>query len=162
MLLYTPSNFLVCVTYIAIGCIVHDDDVEAGSRFDTEFTEPLIASSSAVSLWLPKALDNVFFVVFSPSIDGVFTRDLHLCRRLLKYIRITSLFETFMFETKPQRHTRECRVLHIGKTTYKFDVAICVKQGCIMSLMFVMTIDWTIRTHTEGNKMVYSGHYGTN
>ena len=42
------------------------------------------------------------------------------------------------------------QVLHEGKTTYKFDVETCVKQGCIMSpLLFLLAIYWTIRTHTE-------------
>jgi len=46
-----------------------------------------------------------------------------------------------MFEWKSKRLTRKYRVLHEGKTTNKFDVETCVKQGCIMSPLLFLLIN---------------------
>ena len=54
-----------------------------------------------------------------------------------------------------------CRVIHGNQVTDAFQVKIGVRQGCLLSpFLFLLTIDWVMKTSTEQKKMAFSGPYG--
>nr|KAG5693183.1 hypothetical protein BaRGS_014073 [Batillaria attramentaria] len=54
-----------------------------------------------------------------------------------------------------------CRIAHAGQLSESFEVKTGVRQGCLLSpFLFLLVIDWIMKTTTAGRKNGYSGHSG--
>nr|KAG5686589.1 hypothetical protein BaRGS_013367 [Batillaria attramentaria]KAG5693593.1 hypothetical protein BaRGS_011718 [Batillaria attramentaria] len=54
-----------------------------------------------------------------------------------------------------------CRIAHAGQLTESFKVKTGVCQGCLLPpFLFLLVIDWIMKTTTTGKKTGYSGHSG--
>ena len=71
-------------------------------------------------------------------------------------ILLTHCQEDQWRNSKPASRTYEgmsCRVVHRGQLSDCFNVRTGVRQGCLLSpFMFLLVIDWIMRTNTEGKK----------
>ena len=53
------------------------------------------------------------------------------------------------------------KVIHAGQLTGSFMVKMSVRQGCLVSpFLFLLVIDWTVKTTQETEEMVSGGHTG--
>ena len=54
-----------------------------------------------------------------------------------------------------------CKVTHAGRLTESFQVKTGVRQGCLLSLfMFLVAIDWIMKTTTKKEELESSGPFG--
>ena len=76
---------------------------------------------------------------------------------LWKILRHNEIPEKFIAIIQQSYYNSQIRVIHNGELTPPFSVKTGVRQGCILSpMLFLLVIDWIMKTTPEGNTMVSS------
>ena len=118
-------------------------DQQAGFRQDRSCTDH-IATHIALE-WNSSLCVN--FIDCGKSIDSV---DRETLWKLLKHYGIPEKIITLI---QPTYEGMSCRAVHRGQISDCFNVRTGVCQGYLLSpFMFLLVIDWIMRTTTEGNK----------
>ncbi|XP_078357393.1 uncharacterized protein LOC144642296 [Oculina patagonica] len=123
-------------------------DQQAGFRQDRSCTDHIATLRIIVeqSLEWNSAL-YVNFIDYEKAFDSV---DRETLWKLLKHYGIPEKIITLIQRTY---EGMSCRVVHRGQLSDCFNVRTGVRQGCLLSpFMFLLVIDWIMRTTTEGKK----------
>ena len=123
-------------------------DQQAGFRQDRSCTDHIATLRIIVeqSLEWNSSL-YVNFIDYEKAFDSV---DRETLWKLLKHYGIPEKIITLIQRTY---EGMSCRVVHRGQLSDCFNVRTGVRQGCLLSpFMFLLVIDWIMRTTTEGKK----------
>ncbi|VDO94294.1 unnamed protein product [Schistosoma margrebowiei] len=95
------------------------------------------------------------FIDYEKEFDSV---DRTTLWKLLRYYGVPQKIVNIIQSSYDGSH---CKIVHGGQLTKSFEVKTGVRQGCLLSpFLFLLVIDWIMKTSTSEGKRGYSGHLG--